>query len=77
MSEHYLSDLHWATKAVFGIPCPVCQGVMTIVQVEPGPRSGLEIHTLKCQACGPVRSETVDPRVGPSSAVYDVPTYFG
>ena len=54
MWDQYLSDLYWASKAVFGVACPVCRGVMTFVQVEPHPNgSGCELHTVKCQACGP------------------------
>ena len=64
MWDQYMSDLHWAAKAVFGVPCPVCDGVMTFVQVEPDQnRKGFELHTLRCQACGPTGSWTVDPRV--------------
>ena len=51
-------------KPVFGVACPVCRGVMTVVQVETHPDgSGSELHTLKCQACGPTESRTVDPRI--------------
>jgi hypothetical protein len=43
-----MSDLYWASKAVFGVVCPDCRGVMTIIQVEPHPNgNGLELHTLK------------------------------
>jgi hypothetical protein len=62
--DQYRLDLYWASKALFGVACPVCRGVMTVVQVEPHPDgSGSELHTLKCQACGPMESRTVDPRI--------------
>ena len=64
MWDQYVSDLHWAAKAVFGAACPVCGGGMTFVQVEPHPDDkGLELHTLKCQACGPTESWTIDRQV--------------
>ena len=64
MWDQYLSDLYWASKAVFGVACPVCSGVIILVQVEPHPNgSGSELHTLKCQVCGPTKSRTVDPQV--------------
>lgn len=64
MWEQFLSDLHWASKAVFGAACPECHGVMTHIQVEPHPNENeLELHTLRCQACGPTKSWTIDPRI--------------
>ena len=64
MWDQYISDLRWASKAVFGAPCPVCRGVMTMIQAEPHPNGdGLELHTLKCQACGPTESWSFDPQV--------------
>ena len=32
MWDQYLSDLYWASKAAFGVACPVCGGVMTFVR---------------------------------------------
>ena len=51
-------------KSRLRVACPACRGVMTFVQVEPHPNgSGCELHTVKCQACGPTKSWTIDPRV--------------
>ena len=48
MWDQYRLNMYWASKAVFGVACPVCRGVMTVVQVEPHPDgSGSELHTLK------------------------------
>jgi hypothetical protein len=44
--DQYLSDLYWASKAVFGVACPVCGGVMTFVQVEPDPNGSVSDSTL-------------------------------
>ena len=52
-----MSVQHWRFKAAFGAACPVCGEEITLALVEPHPRhAGLEIHTSKCEKCGPVKS---------------------
>jgi hypothetical protein len=41
--------------------CPVCDGVITLALIEPHvSRSGLEIHTFRCEKCGPIKSMVVE-----------------
>jgi hypothetical protein len=41
MWDQYMLDLYWASKAVFGVACPNCHGLRTLVQVEPHPNGSL------------------------------------
>jgi len=41
--------------------CPVCDGIITLALIEPhASRSGLEVHTFKCEKCGPIKSRVVE-----------------
>ena len=52
-----MSVQHWRFKAAFGAECPHCGEVITLALVEPHPRhAGLEVHTLRCEKCGPIKS---------------------
>ena len=52
-----MSVQHWRFKAAFGGECPHCGEVITLALVEPHPRhAGFEVHTLRCEKCGPIKS---------------------
>jgi uncharacterized Zn finger protein len=53
----HMSVQHWRFKAAFGAACPFCSEEITLAFVEPHPKHAeLEIHTLRCEECGPVKS---------------------
>jgi C4-type Zn-finger protein len=40
--------------------CPICYREITLASIEPHiNNSGLEIHTFKCERCGPIKSKIV------------------
>ena len=40
--------------------CPICDREITLAWIEPHiSSSGLEIHTFKCEKCGPTQSKIV------------------
>jgi uncharacterized Zn finger protein len=52
-----MSVQHWRFKAAFGGECPHCGEVITLALVEPHRRhAGFEVHTLRCEQCGPIKS---------------------
>ena len=77
VSEQYLSDLYWA--AMFGVPCPICQGVMTFVRVDPPPLTEAHWNSTLSNAGHAVRPdpEPLIPARPASSAADNAPTYFG
>jgi hypothetical protein len=71
-----MSVQHWRFKAAFGGECPHCGEVITLALVEPHPRhAGFEVHTLRCEKCGPIKSIIVALR--PNERPPSVPRWSG
>jgi uncharacterized Zn finger protein len=45
--------------------CPICGKETTLAAIEPHPtHPEMELHTYRCVDCGPVRTTSVQPRLG-------------